>query len=549
MSEIISQQGQRFQYDAIVIGSGIAGLCYALRLAHLQPDCKIALITKTQLDDSSSLYAQGGIAAVTKAPDSIDDHVADTVRAGDGICYVDAVERIIQSGPECIDYLISQGVEFSRAEEGNYALTQEGGHSARRIFHNVDQTGRAIIRALIAKTKQQSQIHCFTHHGAVNLILANKSHQPGQFGEVIGTYVLDEKKELTHTFLAKVVVLATGGAGKVYRYSSNPEVATGDGIAMAYRAGASVGNMEFYQFHPTLLYHGKLNNLLLTEALRGEGGYLRLPGSGERFMKRYSSEAMELATRDVVARAIFTEVEKSNYAYVHLDLRHKDKSFLMERFPYLYNRLLEQDIDMASDLIPVVPAAHYLCGGILTDQTGRTDLTRLYAIGETACSGFHGANRLASNSLLEAVHMALEAATASETWLNGSWPSYDAVLDWDSQGVSDRRRASQINAHWRGLRGEMTSYAGIIRTEAGLKDLLKLISTRSEMIEDYYWKHTITRDLIELRNIVTVAELIVKAALSREESRGGHFRADFPQRNDKASSSIVKKMQRQQSVV
>ncbi len=548
MTQIISQQGHRFHYDAIIIGSGIAGLCYGLRLAHKHPNCKIALVTKGQLDDSSSRYAQGGIAAVAGKNDSIQDHINDTLNAGAGICVQEVVEDIIQQGPKCIEYLIDQGVIFSQTESGELALTKEGGHSARRIFYNTDQTGQAIIHSLVKKVKLQSQIDCFAQHTAVNLILTEQLQQSGKFPEVVGAYILDEKLSLVHTFFAKTVILATGGAGKVYRYSSNPEVATGDGIAMAYRAGARVGNMEFYQFHPTLLYHRKFNNLLLTEALRGEGAYLRLPGSGFRFMKNYSPEKMELATRDIVARAIFSEIEKSEYSYVHLDLRHKDNSFLSKRFPYLYKSLLSQGIDMGEDLIPVVPAAHYLCGGILTNQCGQTDLTRLYAIGETACSGFHGANRLASNSLLEGVFMALKAAEDSEKWLSHSLKNHQEIGDWDSKGVTDRRRASQINAHWRGLRGEMTSYGGIIRTEAGLKDLLKLINTRSEMIEEYYWKHTITRDLIELRNIVSVAQMIVTAALSRQESRGGHFRDDFPNQNEISRPSIMKNPQKVHTV-
>jgi L-aspartate oxidase len=344
---------------------------------------------------------------------------------------------------------------------------------------------------------------------------------------VIGVYVFSEQSGLIHTFLANAIVLATGGAGKVYRYTSNPHVATGDGVAMAYRAGARVGGLEFYQFHPTLLYHSKVNDFLISEALRGEGAYLRLPGTGERFMKRYAPKEMELATRDVVARAIFCEIEQGVDDYVHLDIRHKDKDFLQARFPMIYRTLLAIGLDLSRDLIPVVPAAHYMGGGIITDCYGQTDLKRLYAIGETACTGLHGANRLASNSLLEGVVMGRNTAPASLPMIKTSVGLSHPIRDWDSTSVVDLRRASQINVHWRGLRGEMSSYAGIIRTEAGLCDQLNLILARRQMIEDYYWKYTITRDLIELRNIILIAELIVRSALNRRESRGGHYREDF----------------------
>jgi L-aspartate oxidase len=318
----------------------------------------------------------------------------------------------------------------------------------------------------------------------------------------------------------------------VYRFTTNPNVATGDGVAMAYRAGARVEGLEFYQFHPTLLYHPTINNFLMSEALRGEEAYLRLPETGERFMQRYAPSTMELTTRDIVARAIFCEIEHSNYDYVHLDIRHKDKDFLQQRFPSIYRTLLEGGLDLSRDLIPVVPAAHYMGGGILTDVHGKTDLKRLFAIGETAFTGFHGANRLASNSLLEGIVMGRNLAHASLSTLNSSLNLYHSISDWDSRSVIDLRRASQINVHWRGLRGEMSSYAGIIRTEAGLRDQLKLVLARRDMIEEYYWKYSITRDLIELRNIILIAELIVRAALNRRESCGGHYRED---REEKAS--------------
>jgi len=336
------------------------------------------------------------------------------------------------------------------------------------------------------------------------------------------------------------VVLATGGAGKVYRYTSNPSVATGDGVAMAYRAGARVGGLEFYQFHPTLLYHPKINNFLISEALRGEGAYLRLPDTGERFMQRYAPEKMELATRDVVARAIFCEIEQSHHDYVCLDIRHKDPEFLKERFPMIYRTLLDVGIDISRDQIPVVPAAHYMGGGILSDIHGTTDLKRLFAIGETAYTGLHGANRLASNSLLEGVVMGRHAAQNCCPALESPTQLTKIVKEWDSAGVVDLRRASQLNVHWRGLRGEMSSYAGIIRTEAGLRDQLNLVLARRAMIEDYYWKYSITRDLIELRNIILIAELIVRSALNRRESRGGHYREDFASKSQDIPETVLK---------
>jgi L-aspartate oxidase len=522
-----TQQGQTFQYDALIIGSGIAGLSYALELAHLKPEAKIALISKTELKESNSLYAQGGLAAAENNPEALLRHEYDTLKAGAGLCNTQAVHEIIQAAPTVIDWLKIQGVQFDVQGDGSPDLVKEGGHSERRIYHLGDTTGRGIIDALIVATRKQANITLFENHTAVNLIHTPKLHIPAQQREIIGAYILDNHTGLIYTILSKVTVLATGGAGKVYRYTTNPDVATGDGIAMAYRAGARVENMEFYQFHPTLFYHPKLHNFLISEALRGEGAYLLNPITQERFMSKYAPEKGELATRDVIARAIFTEIENNEFNFVYLDIRHKPKEFLEKRFPNIYKTLLSLGIDMSCDLIPVVPAAHYLCGGILTDVSGETDLARLYAIGEAAFTGLHGANRLASNSLLEGVVMARKAAQVSLPFLEASIPDHDFVQAWTSPSIVNKRRASQINAHWRGLRGEMSSYAGIVRTEAGLKDLLNLIEVRKASIEEYYWQHLVTRDLIELRNILLIAELIVKAALKRKESRGGHFREDI----------------------
>lgn len=536
---LFSQRGQRQNFDVLVIGSGIAGLTYILELLKLKPDSKIALITKKDLATCNSNYAQGGIAAADAAnKNSLQQHIADTLAAGDGLANLDVVKKILAFGAQSIATLTNYDVAFDRKHQ-RYDLGQEGGHSERRIYHVGDHTGETIIQALIQKIKLYPQVKLFTYHTAVNLITTNKSHVPGSRQEVIGAYVLNESLHKIDTMLAKVVVLATGGAGKVYRYTSNLDIATGDGIAMAYRAGARVGNLEFYQFHPTLLYHRTLNNFLISEALRGEGAYLLNPDSLTRFMHKYAPKEMELATRDIVARAIFNEIERSTKKYVYLDMRHKSAAYLQQRFPHIFRTLLEIDIDMRKDLIPVVPAAHYLCGGVLTDVSGCTDIQRLYAIGETAFTGLHGANRLASNSLLEGVVMAHYAAAACVHWMEKTITFNDSIEDWCSECVTDLRRASQINVHWRGLRGEMTSYAGIIRTEAGLNDLLNLVLTRKGMIEDYYWKHEITRDLIELRNILLVAELIVRSALQRHESRGGHYREDFPHKLPQAKETIL----------
>lgn len=540
MTHMESQQGQNYQFDVLVIGTGLAGLHYCLQLLEMQPRLKIALISKAEAMECNSRYAQGGIAAVASLDDSLESHIEDTLVAGDGLCYRPAVEFIVRQGPELINQLKSYSVPFTRQNDGHFHLAQEGGHSHRRIYNCGDQTGLSVTQTLNLLIQKQEQIQIFEHHIAVNLITYYHPHRTDTQGEVLGAYILDCQKNRIHTFLAQCVVLATGGAGKTYRYTTNPMVATGDGVAMAYRAGARVGNMEFYQFHPTLLHHHSLNNFLISEAVRGEGGILINPDTGDRFMKHYAPEQMELATRDVVARAIFNEIEQSQTSYVYLDIRHQSKTFLQKRFPQIFNTLLSLGIDMSQDMIPVVPAAHYQCGGVLTDVDGRTDLQRLYAIGEVAFTGLHGANRLASNSLLEALIMGSDAARCSLKDIATPLKNTNQVSSWSAPAQVNNRRASQINAQWRGLRGEMTSYAGIVRTEAGLKDLLQLIIKRKKIIEEYYWNHSITRDFIELRNIILNAKLIVVAALARRESRGGHYREDFPNKNANAQESIAK---------
>lgn len=540
MSQTESQQGKSYQFDVLVIGTGLAGLHYCLQLLEMQPHLKIALISKAEAMECNSRYAQGGIAAVSTIEDSLESHIDDTLIAGDGLCYPPAVEFIVRQGPELIKQLNSYSVEFTRQSNGDYHLAQEGGHSHRRIYNCGDQTGLSVTQTLNHLVQQKPQIQIFENHIAVNLITHYHPHRTDTQGEVLGAYILDCMQNRIHTFLANCVVLATGGAGKTYRYTTNPMVATGDGVAMAYRAGARVGNMEFYQFHPTLLHHHAVNNFLISEAVRGEGGLLKNPDTGERFMSRYAPEQMELATRDVVARAIFNEIEQSQQGYVHLDITHQSRAFLQKRFPQIFNTLLSLGIDMSQDMIPVVPAAHYQCGGVLTDIDGRTDLQRLYAIGEVAFTGLHGANRLASNSLLEALVMGANAARCTLKDISSPSKNTKNITNWSSPGEVNNRRASQINAQWRGLRGEMTSYAGIVRTEEGLSDLQQLILKRQKIIEEYYWNHSITRDFIELRNIILNANLIVTAALARRESRGGHYREDFPQKNPNARESIAK---------
>ncbi|MFA5959793.1 MAG: L-aspartate oxidase [Tatlockia sp.] len=534
-----SQQGKPIEFDVIVIGTGLAGLNYCLQLLEHKPKLKIALISKAEMSECNSRYAQGGIAAAVSPEDSLESHIADTLQAGDGLCYQPAVEFIIQQGPQAIDSLLRYPIEFTKSPSGEYALAKEGGHSFRRIFNSSDHTGLTVTSALLQAVRQHPQIRIFENHVAVNLITQYHPHRIETQGEVLGAYILDCQANRIDTFIARAVILATGGAGKTYRYTTNPMIATGDGLAMAYRAGARIGNMEFYQFHPTVLHHHSLNNFLISEAVRGEGALLKNAETGERFMQRYAPEQQELATRDVVSRSIFSEIEQGQSGFVYLDITHQPKAFLKKHFPHIYTTLLSIGIDMSQDMIPVVPAAHYQCGGVLTDLQGQTDLKRLYAIGEVAFTGLHGANRLASNSLLEALVMARSSAQASIKDIDTPIKPLDAIPDWSSPGEVNTRRASQINAHWRGLRGEMTSYAGIVRTEAGLQDLLQLIMKRKKIIEEYYWKHCITRDFIELRNIVLNAELIVRAALSRRESRGGHYREDFPFKSAFAEESIA----------
>lgn len=508
-------------YDVIIIGSGIAALNTA---RHIQSDLNVALITKTDLGRGSSVLAQGGIASVSpdNEQDSLDSHIQDTLKVGGGLCNKDVVELCIKHGPEAIQDLINIGVNFSLREiNDNYDLTKEGGHSHRRVYHSGDITGESIVASLIADVRNRKNIKIFENHIAINLITDEE-------GSVFGVYVLDNRKKTIKTLIGNTVILATGGAGKAYLYTSNPDEATGDGIAMAYRAGAEVANMEFYQFHPTCLYHPEAKNFLISEAVRGEGGVLRLK-NGERFMSKYD-ERMELAPRDVVARAIDREMKRTGDDCVYLDVTALDKNFIKQRFPNIYERCLKIGVDMTTQLIPVVPAAHYCCGGIRTDINGKTSVNGLFAVGECACTGLHGANRLASNSLLEAmVFSKLIAGNIKEHIKEPK--KINKIPEWESSWARIPEETILIHNNWDEIRMTMWNNVGIVRNLDRLRNALKRIEIIKAETESYYWRYELTKDLIELRNIVTVAETIVVCAMSRKESRGLHYISNFPQQD------------------
>ncbi|WP_328988057.1 L-aspartate oxidase [Thiorhodovibrio winogradskyi] len=521
MSSTISSS---IRHDVLIIGSGAAGLSLALRL---RPDIDVAVLAKRALPEGNTLYAQGGISAVLAADDSLESHVQDTLRAGAGLCDRDIVELVVKHGPDNIRWLIQQGVQFTRdpasETEDGYHLTREGGHTHRRVVHAADATGRAVANTLENAARERANIHLYEHHTAIDLITANRLGRDDN--RCLGAYVLDNKSGEVRTMLARFVVLASGGASKVYVYTSNPDVATGDGIAMAWRAGCRVANMEFMQFHPTCLYHSKAKSFLISEALRGEGAHLMLP-NGERFMPRFDERA-ELAPRDIVARAIDREIKRIGSKFVLLDISHQPADFIIEHFPTIHARCLELGLDITRDPIPVVPAAHYTCGGVLTDAQARTDVPGLYAIGETAYTGLHGANRMASNSLLECLVFGELAATDIER-LMIAWERPPEVPDWDESRVTEPDEEVVISHNWEELRRFMWDYVGIVRTNKRLMRARRRIDLlRTEIIE-HYSHFRVNSNLLELRNLVEVADLIVQSAYRRRESRGLHYTLDFP---------------------
>ena len=504
-------------FDVLIVGSGLAGLSAALLQSH---DKRVAVITKRTVAEGSSGWAQGGIAAVWDQNDSFDAHVDDTLTAGAGLCDPDATRFVVENAPRVIAWLQEMGVPFSE-EDGQLHLTREGGHSARRIVHVTDATGAAVQNTLIDHLQKTPNITLFENHTLVDLIISDRVGLPGH--RCLGLYALDDVTDQVLTFQAPHTILATGGAGKVYLYTTNPDTATGDGIAAAWRAGCRVQNMEFIQFHPTCLYHPHAKSFLISEAVRGEGGRLLLP-DGSRFMPHHDTRA-ELAPRDVVARAIDFEMKKGGFDCVYLDISHQPLGFLTEHFPNIYARCLELGIDISKHPIPVVPAAHYTCGGVSADLEGRTDIADLYAIGETACSGLHGANRLASNSLVECMVFAQATTQAIQ---GSSTPPPPALPQWDDSRVSDADETVVISHNWDELRRFMWDYVGIVRTNKRLDRAAHRIALLQDEIQEFYAHFHVTRDLLELRNLVQVADLIVRSAQSRHESRGLHFSRDYP---------------------
>ncbi len=518
-------------YDALIIGSGAAGLSMAL---HLSPNAKVAVLSKRELTSGSTWLAQGGIAAVLDTTDTTQAHIEDTMIAGGNLSHKDAVEFTVNNGKANIEWLIQQGVSFTQQSTDDYHLTQEGGHSHRRIIHSADATGRALQETLIAQAKSSPNIDLFEHHIAVDLITRRKLRLP--HNRCIGAYVLNESTGHVEVFQARNVILATGGASKAYLYTSNSDGATGDGIAMAWRAGCRVGNMEFNQFHPTCLYHPQAKSFLISEAVRGEGGKLLLP-DGSQFMHLFDARA-ELAPRDIVARAIDHEMKRLGCDCVYLDISHRSEQFIQAHFPTIYQRCLELGINIAKEPIPVVPAAHYTCGGVVTDLHGRTDIAGLYAIGETSFTGLHGANRLASNSLLECL---VYARSASDDLLQSLETPLDAALipDWDESQVTDSDEDVVIAHNWDEIRRFMWDYVGIVRTTKRLQRAKHRIELLQQEIAEYYSNYKISNDLLELRNLAVVAELIIRSAMQRQESRGLHYTLDFPDENPEALDTIL----------
>ena len=516
---------QQNNCDVLIIGSGAAGLTLAL---HLAQNADVVILSKGPLNEGSTFYAQGGIAAVFDENDSVASHIEDTIVAGVGLCDEDTVRFTTENAKSCLEWLIDQGVEFDKEQsnegESRYHLTREGGHSHRRILHSADATGQAIQTTLADQVKQHSRIRIFERFNAIDLICqpSTEGNQPKQ---CIGAYIWNRNTEKVESIYAQKTILATGGASKVYQYTSNPDVASGDGIAMAWRAGCRVANMEFNQFHPTCLFHPSAGTFLLTEALRGEGAKLRRP-DGSRFMPAFDERA-ELAPRDIVARAIDYEMKRLGADCMYLDISHKPSEFIKQHFPTIYEKTMSLGIDITKQPIPIVPAAHYTCGGVMVDHQGKTDISQLYAIGEMSYTGLHGANRLASNSLLECLVFARAAGIEiSETLVQNN--HYLTLPHWDESRVTDSDEEVVIQHNWHELRLFMWDYVGIVRTTKRLERALHRVELLQQEIEDYYQNFKVSNNLLELRNLVQVAELIIRCAMERKESRGLHYTLDYP---------------------
>ncbi|MDP7557119.1 MAG: L-aspartate oxidase [Nitrospinaceae bacterium] len=520
--------------DFLIIGSGIAGLTFALKASQFG---SVAIITKDELDESATLYAQGGIASVMTDDDSFELHANDTLEAGRGLCREDVVRIICKEGPSCVRELIELGVQFTRIRGKDYHLSREGGHSKDRILHANDLTGREIERTMIEAINSRENTEVFPHHMLIDFITLSRLDakvEPGSSqDEALGAYILDVKTNRVKTFVGKTTLLASGGAGKVYLYTSNPDTATGDGIAAAYRAGARISNMEFVQFHPTCLYHPQAKSFLISETVRGEGGILRLK-NGSTFMENYHSLGC-LAPRDIVARAIDHEMKKSGDDCVYLDTTHIEGYHTRERFPNIYQTCLGFGFDMAREPIPVVPAAHYTCGGVAVDLNGQTNIRRLFASGEVCYSGLHGANRLASNSLLEGLVLSHRAVAKAASLLKSDDFSKHITRDipeWDSGSAVDSDESVVVSHNWDEIRRLMWNYVGIVRSDKRLYRAERRIQLLLGEIKEYYWNFTITKNTLELRNIALTAQLIIMGALERKESRGLHFTLDYPHTDD-----------------